>query len=72
MLKLILIAFCFMLVAVSFLALRLFFVKDAHARGTCSSHNPLLAAQGIDQCSSCPNKDKADCPATKELDFSKN
>jgi hypothetical protein len=66
MLKIILITLAFMLAAFAMIAVRLLFIKNGEFRGTCSSHNPLLAAKGVD-CETCPNRYKAECPATKGL-----
>lgn len=58
----------FVLLAMGFagLGIRMIFLKQGEFRGTCSSHNPLLAEKGVD-CATCPSRYKGECAATKEL-----
>jgi hypothetical protein len=56
----------FLAVGVAGLSIRLIFLKQGEFRGTCSSHNPLLAEKGVD-CETCPNRYKAVCPANKPI-----
>ena len=55
-----------MALAVAMIAVRPLLIKGGEFRGTCSTHNPLLADKGVD-CSTCPNRYKADCPAKQSL-----
>jgi hypothetical protein len=54
----------FLSLFVAMVGIRLFLVKDGEFRGTCSTHNPLLAEKGVD-CGTCPNRYKDDCALTK-------
>jgi hypothetical protein len=61
-----LLTFGFLAIGIAGLSIRLLVLKRGEFRGTCSSHNPLLAAKGVD-CETCPNRYKDVCPATREL-----
>ena len=47
MIKLILVASVFLIIAVALFYVRLFFVKDGEIRGGCAGKNPLLAEEGV-------------------------
>ena len=55
-----------MALAVAMIAVRPLLIRGGEFRGTCSTHNPLLAEKGVD-CGTCPNRYQADCPANQGL-----
>ncbi len=53
-----------LLLGIAGLSIRLLVLKQGEFRGTCSSHNPLLAEKGVD-CGTCPSRYKGECAASK-------
>lgn len=63
MLPVLLLTFVFLALGFAGLGIRMLFLKKGEFRGTCSSHNPLLAAKGVD-CGTCPSRYKGECAAS--------
>ncbi|MBM3918610.1 MAG: hypothetical protein FJ344_03780 [Sphingomonadales bacterium] len=56
--------FAFLLLGFTGMGIRLLILRNGQFRGTCSSHNPLIAEKGVD-CAGCPHRYETHCPAGK-------
>ncbi|MFN3529000.1 MAG: membrane or secreted protein [Bacteroidia bacterium] len=63
MLPVLLLTLALMLLGFAGLGIRMLVLKQGEFRGTCSSHNPLLAEKGVD-CATCPSRYKGECASS--------